>query len=327
MRSIRPLTATPLVALAVLTLAGCAGAAPDVEPAAEAETTTVTVEDNHGEQTVTSPPQRVVATDNRTISMLDSWGVPVVGAPLDIFPDGLSFKDDPEVANLGNHNEPDLEAVVAADPDLIVNGQRFSGYYGDFETLVPDATIVELDPREGEPLDQELIRQVTGLGEIFGKQDEAAALVADFEESIERVKAAYDDSETVMGVITSGGEINYAAPTTGRTLGPVYDILGLTPALESDGSTDHQGDDISVEAVASSNPDWILVMDRDAAVSVNTDEAYTPANDLIAESEALQNVTAVEEGNIVYMPQGTYLNEGIETYTQFFSDLADALES
>jgi iron complex transport system substrate-binding protein len=327
MRSIRPLTATPLVALAVLALAGCAGATPDAEPAAEAETTTVTVEDNHGEQTVTSPPQRVVATDNRTISMLDSWGVPVVGAPLDIFPEGLSFKDDPEVANLGNHNEPDLEAVVAADPDLIVNGQRFSSYYGDFQTLVPDATIVELDPRDGEPLDQELIRQVTGLGEIFGKQDEAAALVADFEESIERVKAAYDDSETVMGVITSGGEINYAAPTTGRTLGPVYDILGLTPALESEGSTDHQGDDISVEAVASSNPDWILVMDRDAAVSVNTDEAYTPANDLIAESEALQNVTAVEEGNIVYMPQGTYLNEGIETYTQFFSDLADALES
>lgn len=327
MRSIRPLTATPLVALAALALAGCAGAAPDAEPAAEADATTVTVEDNHGEQTVTTPPERVVATDNRTISMLDSWGVPVVGAPLDIFPDGLSFTDDPDVANLGNHNEPDLEAVVAADPDLIVNGQRFSGYYADFQTLVPDATIVELDPREGEPLDQELVRQVTTLGEIFGKQDEAAALVADFEESIERVRAAYDDSETVMGVITSGGEINYAAPTTGRTLGPVYDILGLTPALESDGSTDHQGDDISVEAVAAADPDWILVMDRDAAVSVNTDEAYTPANDLIAESEALQNVSAVEAGNIVYMPQGTYLNEGIETYTQFFEDLADALES
>lgn len=326
MRSIRPLTATPLVAIAAVVLAGCAGTTTGAEPAAEAESATVTVEDNHGEQTVATPPQRVVATDNRTISMLDDWGVEVVGAPLDIFPDGLSFKDDPDVANLGNHNEPDLEAVVAADPDLIVNGQRFSSYYGDFGTLVPDAAIVELDPREGEPLDAELKRQVTTLGEIFGKQDEAAALVADFDAAIERVKAAYDDSETVMGVITSGGEINYAAPTTGRTLGPVYDILGLTPALESEGSTDHQGDDISVEAVASSNPDWILVMDRDAAVSVNTDEAYAPANDLISESEALQNVTAVEEGNVVYMPQGTYLNEGIETYTQFFSDLADALE-
>ncbi|MEW1835568.1 ABC transporter substrate-binding protein [Microbacterium sp. NPDC079995] len=327
MRSIRPLTATPLVALAALALAGCAGPAPDAESVAETETETVVVEDNHGEQIVTTPPQRVVATDNRTIAMLDAWGIDIVGAPLDIFPDGLSFKDDSAVANLGNHNEPDLEAVVAADPDLIVNGQRFSSYYADFRTLVPDAAIVEFDPREGEPLDEELRRQVTSLGEIFGKQDEAAALVADFDAAIERVRAAYDDTETVMGVITSGGEINYAAPTTGRTLGPVYDILGLTPSLESDGSTDHQGDDISVEALAAADPDWFLVMDRDAAVSVNTDEAYTPANDVIAGSEALQNVTAVREGNIVYMPQGTYLNEGIETYTTFFEDLADALES
>lgn len=326
MRTSRPLVAASIGLVAAIALAGCAST---TEPAANDEgATTITVTDNHGEQTVTTPPQRVVATDNRTISLLDSWGVEIVAAPLDIFPEGLSYKEEgSEVINLGNHSEPDLEAVVAGDPDLIVNGQRFSGYYADFGTLVPDATIVELDPREGEPFDEELKRQVTVLGEIFDKQDEAAALVADFEASIERVIAAYDASETVMGAITSGGEINYAAPTTGRTLGPVYDILGLTPALESDGSTDHQGDDISVEAVASSNPDWLLVMDRDAAVSVNTDEAYTPANDLLSSSEALQNVTAVAEGNVVYMPAGTYLNEGIETYTQFFNDFADALES
>ncbi|MFS0866501.1 siderophore ABC transporter substrate-binding protein [Microbacterium sp. 179-B 1A2 NHS] len=326
MPTFRPLSAAVVTAGAALVLAGCStDTAP--EPAAQ-ESSTVTVTDNHGEQTVTTPPARVVATDNRTITMLDDWGIDIVAAPLDIFPDGLSYKEDgSDVINLGNHGEPDLEAVVAGDPDLIVNGQRFSSYYADFQTLVPDAAIVELDPREGEPFDEELKRQVTVLGEIFGKEDEAAQLVADFEASIERVTAAYDDSQTVMGVITSGGEINYAAPTTGRTLGPVYDILGLTPALASDGSTDHQGDDISVEAVASSNPDWILVMDRDAGVSANTDEAYTPANDLIGDSEALQNVTAVTEGNVVYMPQETYLDEGIQTYTTFFNDLADALES
>ncbi len=68
-------------------------------------------------------------------------------------------------------------------------------------------------------------------------------------------------------------------------------------------------------------------MDRDAGVSANTDEAYTPANDLIGTSEALKNVTAVTAGHVVYMPQGTYLNEGIQTYTQFFNALADALEA
>ncbi len=312
----------------VLALAGCAGSAPAAVESETAAPESVTVTDNHGEQTVALPPQRVVATDNRTITVLDEWGIEVVAAPLDIFPAGLSYKEDgADVINLGNHGEPDLEAVVAADPDLIINGQRFASYYGDFQTLVPDATIVELDPREGEAFDEELKRQVTVLGEIFGKQAEAEKMVADFEESIARVTAAYDGTETVMAVITSGGEVNYAAPTSGRTLGPVFDILGLTPALTVDGSTDHQGDDISVEAIAASNPDWILVMDRDAGVSANTDEAYTPANDLIGTSEALKNVTAVTAGHVVYMPQGTYLNEGIQTYTQFFNALADALEA
>src|SRR5699024_6416454 len=106
----------------------------------------------------------------------------------------------------------------------------------------------------------------TVLGEVFDKQDEAAALVADFEAAIARAQEAYDGQSTVMGVITSGGEIGYSAPGHGRTLGPVFDILDLAPALEvPEASEDHQGDDISVEAIADSNPDWILVMDRDAA--------------------------------------------------------------
>lgn len=327
MKSPRILLALPFAAATALVLGGCASAAPAAEPSESAAPTSIAVEDNHGTQTVSTPPAVVVATDNRTIQTLAEWGIAVAAAPLDIFDPSLSYKSDDSVVNLGNHGEPDLEAVVAVDPDLIVNGQRFASYYGDFQTLVPDATIVELDPREGEPFDEELTRQVTVLGEIFGHQEDAAKLVADFEASIERVKAAYDDSETVMAVITSGGSVNYAAPTSGRTLGPVFDVLGLTPSLTADGSTDHQGDDISVEAIAATNPDWLLVMDRDAAVSSNTDEAYTPADELISGSEALGNVTAVTEKRVVYMPANTYLNEGIQTYTVFFNALADAMES
>ena len=100
----------------------------------------------------------------------------------------------------------------------------------------------------------------------------------------------------------------------------------MTPALEVEGSEDHQGDDISVEAIAASNPDWILVMDRDAAVSAD-DPAYTPAAEVLEDSEALANVTAVKEDRIVYLPADTYTNEGIQTYTEFFTTLADALGS
>ena len=91
-------------------------------------------------------------------------------------------------------------------------------------------------------------------------------------------------------------------------------------------SEDHQGDDISVEAIADSNPDWILVMDRDAAVAAD-DPEYAPAAEVLEASEALTGVTAVKEDQLVYMPADTYTNEGIQTYTEFFNTLADAFEA
>lgn len=333
----RTIVAGAGVAVIALTASACSATADAEETSAEptvsesvaAEPASVDVTDNHGTYTIDVPPATVVATDNRLFETLDAWGIELAAAPLPIMAADTSYVTDEDIVDLGAHYEPDLEAIVAADPDLVINGQRFASYYADFQSLVPEATIIELDPRDGEPFDQELIRQVEVLGQIFGKEDEAAELIAEFEASIARVEAAYDPSWTVMGVITSGGEINYSAPTTGRTVGPVFDILGLTPALEvDDATTDHEGDDISVEAIAASNPDWILVMDRDAGVaSGSTGEEYTPANELLAGSAALQNVTAVTDGNIVYMPQYTYLNEGIQTYTTFFNSIADAMEN
>ncbi|WP_372697306.1 siderophore ABC transporter substrate-binding protein [Arthrobacter sp. JSM 101049] len=294
--------------------------------ATDAGVPTINVEDNNGTQKVPASPVSVVATDNRTFETLSDWGVQLSAAAVSLMPPTIDYTQDASIVDLGTHREPDLESVVAAQPDLIVNGQRFAQFHEDFARLVPDATILELDPRDGQPLDAELKRQTTILGEVFGKQDEAAQLNADLDAAIERARDAYDQNEKVMAVITSGGEIGYVAPSNGRTLGPVFDILGLTPALEIDDATeDHQGDDISVEAIASSNPDWILAMDRDAAVAAD-DASYEPANELLDSSPALDDVTAVREDNVVYMPTDTYTNEGIQTYTEFFNSFADALE-
>ncbi|WP_374928467.1 siderophore ABC transporter substrate-binding protein [Kytococcus sedentarius] len=286
---------------------------------------TVSVEDNHGTQEVASPPKNVVATDNGIFETLDSWGVELKAAPKRLVPEGLGYKTSEDVVDLGTHREPDLEAVVAAEPELVLNGSRFAQFKGDFEKLVPDATIVELDPREGEGLDSELKRQTTALGEIFDKSSEAEELNKALDAEIERVKKAYDSEQTVMGLITSGGELGYVAPSNGRTIGPLFDILGLTPALEVEGgSDDHQGDDVSVEAIAESNPDIILVMDRDAAVAAD-EEGFQPAAEIIEKSEALKDVPAVKNGHVFYMPKDTYVNEGIQTYTEFLATVADGL--
>ncbi len=322
-----------VLAAGALALSACGGNAESDSSSADASAagttpaaTSVEVEDNNGTHTIAVPPKSVVATDNRTFQTLSDWDVKLSAAAVALMPDTIAYVNDDSIVDLGTHGEPDLEAVVAVEPDLIIVGQRFTQFSEDFTKLAPEASVLSLDPRDGEPFDEELKRQVSVLGEIFGKQDEAKKLGDDLDAAIARVKDAYDPSQTVMAVITSGGEIGYVVPSTGRTLGPVFDFAGLTPALEVEGSDDHQGDDISVEAIADSNPDWILVMDRDAAVAAD-DPEYKPSNEILDGSEALANVTAVKEGNIIYMPADTYTNEGIQTYTEFLNDFADALEA
>ncbi|WP_431806716.1 siderophore ABC transporter substrate-binding protein [Microbacterium paraoxydans] len=322
----RTLTVTSVALVGLLALSGCATGA-DAEPGeTTASSGTVTIEDNTGEHEISTPPASVVALDNRTFQTLSDWGVELSAGAVSLMPETVGYATDDSIVDIGLHTEPDLEAIVAVDPDLIISGQRFTQHNAAIAELVPDATIIDLEPREGEAFDAELKRQTTVLGEIFGKQDEAQKLVDEFDAAVERAKAAYDDTDTVMAVNTSGGQIGYLAPTVGRSLGPIYDILGLTPALEVDDATDdHQGDEISVEAIAASNPDWILVLDRDAVFAAETPD-YVQAAEILESSEALAGVTAVKDGQIVYMPTDTYLNESIQTYTAFLNDLADALE-
>lgn len=322
----RILTTTSLGLVGLLALAGCASGAAAEPEKTEPAAATVTIEDNNGTHEIATPPASVVALDNRTFQTLADWGVELSAGAVSLMPETVSYVKDAELIDIGTHNEPNLELVVAAEPDLIISGQRFTQHDAAIVDLVPDATVVNLDPREGEAFDDELKRQVTVLGEIFGKQDEAQALVDDFDAAVERATAAYDDADTVMAVTTSGGTIGYIAPTVGRTLGPIYDILGLTPALEVDDATDdHQGDEVSVEAIAAANPGILLVMDRDAVFADETPE-YVQASEILESTEALAGVDAVKKGNIVYMPADTYLNEGIQTYTTFLNDLADLLE-
>lgn len=299
--------------------------------AANEAPTTVEITDAHGTVTVPVNPQKVVALDNRTFETLADWDIKLLAVPKDVMPADSSYVSDDSVQNIGNHREPNLEIIAAADPELVIVGQRFAGFYEEIKKLVPNAAVIDLNFDVSEKSEAPGDNFVNGfkdttisLGKIFNKNQEAEQLVADFEKSIEDAKAAYNGKDKVMSVIVSGGNIGFAAPHSGRVWGPMYDIFGWVPALEvGNSSSDHQGDEVSVEAIAQSNPDWIFVLDRDAAISSTTDAV--PAQDVINNSPALQNVTAVTKGQIVYAPNDTYTNESIQTYIELFGNLANTL--
>lgn len=325
-----PRRRTNLIAIGVLAafslaLAGCATSPSDAdESGAEAAAAgTVTIEDNHGEIEVPVNPERVVALDNHVFETLSAWDVPLVAAPKQIMGSIWPvYTDDDAVLDAGAHFEPKLESIVAAQPDLVIAGYRFAESYDAIVEQNPDAAVIEIAPREGEDPGAELVRQVEILGQIFDREAEAADLAAAFEAAIDEAKGAYDGESTVTTLLTSGGEIAYVAPVTGRSLGVLYPTLDLVPAIEQAAEDTSHGDDISVEAIAAANPDWLIVMDRDGALT--NAEGYVPAKELIEGAEALANVTAVKEGQIIYVDPNFYLTEDIQSYTALYEQIAEA---
>jgi iron complex transport system substrate-binding protein len=330
----RALAVSMTAVLSLGALAACSSDDDSDSGSGDSSSDTRTVTDARGEVEIPAEPERVAAFDNRIFQVLADWDIDLVSAPVTLIPPEIEkYHDDTEIHDTGSHREPNLEELVAAEPDLIITGYRYSSQYDEMKKLLPDTPIIDLSfgqDSEGEadqPL-EDTLKEITNLiGEVFEKEDEAETLVENFDEAKDRAKAAYNPDETVMGLLTSGGDINYSAPSTGRSVGPVFDMLDLTPSYDHDGSSNHQGDDISVEAIAQSNPDWILVLDRDGGTSSRDEADYESAAELIAESEALKNVTAVEEDNIVYFPQNFYTTEDIEAYTEVLNSIADAFEA
>jgi len=293
--------------------------------------TEVEITDIYGKVTVPVNPAVVVALDNRTFETLEAWGVKLAAGPKAVMPASVGYKTDDSVADIGSHNEPNLEVIAAVNPDLVIIGQRFAGRYDEIKALVPNAVVISLNFDVSVEAESSADNLVNGfkdftlaLGQIFDKNAEAAKLAADFDAAIANVKAAYNGTDTIMTVIVSGGNIGFSAPHSGRVWGPLYGIFDWKSSLDIDNSSsDHQGDNISVEAIAQSNPDWIFVLDRDA-MNASAD-GYVPASDVIANSPALANITAVTNNQMVFAPNDTYVNESIQTFTKLFNDLAIAL--
>ena len=326
-----------LAAIGALALTACSpasgeatdGSTVDADAAGGGET--VTVEDDHGTHEINlDEVDSIGAFDNRSFRTLQEFGVELDVAAQSLMNDEAhgEYVNDENILDTGNHREPNLEQVVAAEPDLVINGQRYAQYYNNIDDLLPEESVIlEFDEGTQDPEEffEGLAEKTEALGAVFQAEDEAQGLVTEMTDAMGRVEAAYDGESTVMGLLTSGGDINYAGPNQGRGVAPIFQEFGLQPALEvDDQSSDHQGDDISVEAIAQSDPDWIMVLDRDGMAP--DDPEYTPAQELIAESPALQDVTAVEEDQIVYMPQNFYQTEDIQAYTEFLNDFADELE-
>ncbi|MBE2183162.1 MAG: siderophore ABC transporter substrate-binding protein [Anaerolineae bacterium] len=243
----------------------------------------ITVIHAQGETVVSLNPETVLTFDLASLSTLHALGVEVAGVPDFAFPETLEQYASDDYLKIGSLFEPDYEAIAAADPDLIIVSARTAAVYPELAAIAPtiDLTIDNTDFLASNFHNAEI------LGEIFGLEEEVAALQEEILASVEAVQEATAEAGTALIVMISGGEVN--AYGVGSRFGWIHDDLGFAPVIEDIEAATH-GEAISFEFILEANPDWLIVLDRDVAVGEEGTAALNVLdNELVAQTTAWQN--------------------------------------
>lgn len=175
------LSVTGLALAAALSLSGCGGG--DEPEAGDRPATSAdedfprTVEHAMGSTEIPERPERVVVLDTGELDSVLSLGVTPVGAVTTAVSDGfLSYlaEDAADVEVVGTISEPNLEAIAAVEPDLILsNSVRHEDLYDQLSQIAPTVFAADLGDTWKENLRLD--------AEALGLEDEAAELIEAYE--------------------------------------------------------------------------------------------------------------------------------------------------
>lgn len=219
----------------------------------------VTVKHAQGETKLPEVPQKVITFDLSSLDTLDALGVKVLGVPTIKKQDYLTKYDADEYIKIGTLFEPDYEAVNAAQPDLIIVGGRSAAKYAELAKIAPTIDLTA-DAANFVKSSEDNVRT---LANIFGKDKEAEDALTKLNAKKDELKALTAKAGTGLLVLTTGGKISAYGP--GSRFGVLYDDLGVKPAADDIKPGGH-GQPISFEYILEKNPDWLYVIDRDAAI-------------------------------------------------------------
>ena len=252
----------------------------------------MTVATARGEVTIPADPKTVLVFDLTSIDTLDALGVTITGVPTARYPDYLTKYNSNDVTKIGSLFEPDFEAVNAMKPDLIITGGRSRSQTDALAKIAPTIDMT-VDAKNFLP---EAFMRIETLGRIFMKEDEAREAIASLKASIETLNSEASDVGTGLIVLTTGNRISAFGP--GSRFGVLHEGFGVKAADEGLDTANH-GESVSFEYIADTNPDWLFVIDRDAAIGRGAAAS-------LLENELVENTRAWRANHVVYLNPATW---------------------
>ena len=305
--------------LAILMLLGMATAALAEDAPETITITSLNAEREPVELEVPYDPQRIAILDMPSLDILDRLGLGdrVVGSATTTLEYLQAYVPGDTIANLGTIKEADLEAVMACEPDVIFIGGRLSASYDALSEIAP-VVFLSTDTQIG--VVESVRNNATTIASMFGLEAQVDELMAGFDARIEALAAFAEGKNAIVGLCTSGsfnilgsdGRCSIISVEVG------FDNLG-----DGDVTATH-GNESSFELVVELDPDYMFVLDRDAAIG--TDGAQLARE--IVENELVMDTDVYRDGHIVYLANPTvwYTAEGgITALDIMLGDLEGAL--
>ena len=277
-------TFTALAATAVLALAACGDDdTDDASTGAAPEATTTTVEAQQPATDAGDAPERIVSMAPTATEMLFAVGA---GDQVVAVDDQSDFPEGVPVTDLSAY-EPNIEAVLAFEPDLVVTAGT-----------VPDDLISGLEAADVEVLAlpaptvlDEVYEQVADVGIATGHEDEAADLVASMRAEIDELTASVPQREDAPTYYHELDNTLYSV-TSSTFVGNVYSLAGLENVADAaDPTGEFAGyPQLSPEFLVEADPDFIFLADT---------ECCQQNAETVAARPGFADLTAVREGRVV----------------------------
>lgn len=260
-------------------------------------------------------PEKVVVFDFGMLDTFDELGIEVAGVPQKNIPSYLSKYEDEKYENVGGLKEPDLETIHAMQPDVIFISGRQSDMYDELSEIAP-TVYVGLDTSN---YMESFKGNMEMVAEIFGKEDEMTAELAEIDEQIAAIKEKTDASDE-KALIILGNEGKVSAYGSSSRFGIIHDVFGFKAADDNIEASTH-GQSITFEYILETNPDVLFVIDRDAAIGGESSAKDSVENDLV------KKTTAYENDAIYYLdPNYWYLSGGgLLSIKEMIKEIEDAL--
>ncbi|WP_127782576.1 ABC transporter substrate-binding protein [Rhodococcus sp. X156] len=301
-----PALAALLAALA-LVLTACGAERTDPVTPTAGTAYPLTVQADNGDATVPARPSRIVSLSPTGTEMLFAIGAGSQVIAVDSY---STYPPDAPITDLSAFT-PNLEAVLAHEPDLVVASDDANGLVDGLRTAqVPTLLLGAADQLE------DTYAQLNTLGTATDHTAGAQAVVSGMQQKVTDIVASVPQQTTPLSYYYELEPTLYTV-TSASFVGTLLARLGLTNIADSAGSPGNAYPQLSAEALAKADPDLVFLADTKCCNANAQTYAARPG---------LGGSTAVATGSIVALDDDLASRWGPRT-VDLLAAAADAVRS